>query len=149
MEEYNTDTLLSIFKEKCKEHHLRVTPQRIVIYQELLKTKDHPSIDMVFQRVKKILPTISFDTVYRTVSTFAEVGIIEIVAGYSGVRRFDADTSLHHHFICLRCCRIIDFWDETLNKLEIPEKVKKQFTIVKQKVILEGICDQCRSGPKE
>ena len=81
MNKENTDTLLSIFKEKCKEHNLKVTPQRIVIYQELLKAKDHPSIDMAFQKVKKILSTISFDTVYGTVSTFAETGIIEIVEG--------------------------------------------------------------------
>ncbi|MEW6381796.1 MAG: Fur family transcriptional regulator [bacterium] len=141
--------LLSIFKEKCKEHHLKITPQRIIIYEELLKAKDHPSVDMVFQKVRSILPTISFDTVYRTMSTFTEVGIIEIVEGYSGVRRFDADVSPHHHFICLRCNRIIDFWDKNYNDLPLPQSMEAQHVILKKKVILEGICNQCRQGQKE
>lgn len=132
-----------IFKEKCKEHNLKVTPQRTVIYGELLNVKDHPTVDEVFKSVKKVLPNISFDTIYRTLQSFAEIGAIDVVEGYGGSKRFDIDTKNHHHMHCVKCGSIIDFYSEAYDKIKIPKNIKKQFNVIKKKVILEGVCSLC------
>jgi Fur family peroxide stress response transcriptional regulator len=132
------------FKEKCRMNDLKITPQRTAIYEELLKAKDHPSADVIYRRVRKNLPTLSFDTVYRTLLSFSEMGIADVVEGYGEPKRFDPDTREHHHFRCVKCGNIIDFHSELYDNLEIPEKIRKEFTVTKKRIILEGICKDCR-----
>jgi len=125
-------------------HDLRITPQRIVVYQELLKSKDHPSAEVLFQRVRNIIPDISLDTVNRTLLTFSKIGIIHIVEGYGEARRFDPDIENHHHFRCVNCNSIIDFEYKPYDDIIVPGDLKKRFTVLDKKVLLEGYCDKCR-----
>jgi Fur family peroxide stress response transcriptional regulator len=135
---------MDFFRNKCKEHNLRITPQRVVIYKELSRSKDHPSADMVFKKARETFPNISFDTVNRTVLTFSKIGIIDVVEGYGDLKRFDADINSHHHFRCLKCNNIIDIYNKYYDDIKIPRDVKKRLTVLKQKVCLEGICNKCR-----
>ena len=135
---------MTLFREKCRKHNLRITPQRIVIYQELLKSKDHPSAEVLFQRVRKIIPDISLDTVNRTLLTFSNTGIIHIVEGYGEARRFDPDIENHHHFRCISCNSIIDFEHKPYDDIIVPGDLRKRFTVLNAKVLLEGYCDKCR-----
>ena len=137
------DSSMVLFKERCREHNLKITPQRTEIYKELLKAKDHPSADMMYKRIRKNLPNISFDTVYRTLLSFSEIGIADIVEGYGEPKRFDPNTRDHHHFHCTKCGNIIDFQSELYDNIEIPEEIKKEFNVTKRRVILEGICKKC------
>jgi Fur family transcriptional regulator, peroxide stress response regulator len=135
---------LGIFHEKCKEAGLKITPQRMAIYQSLLGDKGHPCADMIFQRIRKKIANISFDTVNRTLLSFADLGLLKVVEGYGRPKRFDPDTQSHHHFQCLKCNKIIDFWDRSLDAFEIPKGLKSRFTITGKKMVLEGFCDACR-----
>lgn len=135
--------ILDPFIEKCRKHGLKVTPQRMVIYRELLKATDHPSIDRILKKVRVVLPNISFDTVYRTVLSFVDAGIINIVEGHGGSKRFDPKISPHHHFRCTKCEKIVDFYNEYLDRIKIPEEVERQFCILRKKVLLEGVCPAC------
>ena len=56
MQMLDVEKALKIFYQKCAEHHLKMSPQRVFIYQELLNATDHPSIDDVFKRVRNKLP---------------------------------------------------------------------------------------------
>ena len=133
------------FKKTCGEYNLKITPQRTAIYKELLIAKDHPSADMLYRRVRKDLPNISFDTVYRTLLSFSEIGIADVVEGYGEPKRFDPDTGKHHHFRCTKCGNIIDFQSGLYDSIKIPQKIEKDFIVTKKKVILEGLCKDCRS----
>ena len=88
---------LKNFRHTCRHHKLRVTPQRVLIYRELIKSEDHPSADVLYERISKHFPDMSFDTVYRTLTTFAEVGLIEQVEGFGAAMRFDHEMGEHHH----------------------------------------------------
>ena len=132
------------FREKCKSNNLRITPQRTIIYQELLSSKEHPSADVIFKKVRKTFPEISFDTVNRTVLTFAKIGIINIVEGYGDSKRFDPDINNHHHFRCIKCGSIIDFHNKPYDNLKVPEEIENQFTVLRKKVYIEGICTKCK-----
>lgn len=137
------DIKKDFFKEKCLKNSLKITPQRTIIYEELVKTKDHPSADVIYKRVRKLLPNISFDTVYRTLESFSEIGVIQQVEGSYDSKRFDSDLETHHHFHCLRCKKIIDFNDPKLDVLTIPEELNKKFKVTNKKVVLEGYCHEC------
>jgi len=135
---------MEFFRGKCKEKNLKITPQRIVIYKELLHSKDHPNAEILYERVKKIIPDISLDTVNRTLLTFSKIGIINIVEGYGEARRYDPHTENHHHFRCVNCNSIVDFDYKPYDDIIIPENIKKRFSVFSKKVLLEGYCNKCR-----
>ncbi len=139
----NKNSLINTFKDVCRKHDLKMTPQRFAIYEELIKSKLHPSADMIYKKVRRTFPNISFDTVNRTLLTFSKIGIIHAVEGHGAPRRFDANLEKHHHFRCMKCDNIIDFFHTSFDQIKIPYKLKKQFTVLNKKVVLEGICKKC------
>ncbi len=143
MQEGETNTLLQDFIEKCQAHKLKVTPQRVAIYRELFDSRAHPTIDAMFQIVKKEFPNISYDTVSRTLLTFAEIGIVDLVEVYGGAKRFDPNVKSHHHLHCVSCGNIRDFQYDQFNNLDIPVEIRQRFTVLNSRVILKGICEQC------
>lgn len=137
------ETKKQFFYDKCVQSGLKITPQRAAIYDELLKAKDHPSADDLYKRVRKALPNISFDTVYRTLLSFSEVGIVRLVEGYGELKRFDPDIDSHHHLRCMRCHKIIDFCNQSYDAIKVPSEFEKEFTVLSKRVVLEGICRDC------
>ena len=135
--------MMDIFYRRSKEHGLKITPQRIAIYQELLKAKDHPSADVIYRRLVKKIPNISFDTVNRTLLTFSQIGITNIVEGYGQPKRYDPDITTHHHFRCIQCNNIIDFYNKAYDNITVPQEIQTQCTVLNKKVVLEGLCDKC------
>jgi Fur family peroxide stress response transcriptional regulator len=144
MQNKNKGDPLVTFTAKCKKHNLKVTPQRIAIFKELIKLKNHPSAEFLFQIVRRDFPNISFDTVNRTLLTFSKIGIVDVVEGHGRQRRFDPDMSSHHHFHCMECGRIIDFRNENYDSLKVPADIKKKFTVHSKRVVLKGTCDVCK-----
>jgi Fur family peroxide stress response transcriptional regulator len=136
--------MMDIFYRRSKEYGLKITPQRTAIYQELLKARDHPSADVIYRRLVKKIPNISFDTVNRTLLTFSKIGIANIVEGYGQPKRYDPDIQPHHHFRCIQCNNIIDFHNKAYDNITIPQEIQNQFTVLHKKVVLEGLCDQCK-----
>jgi len=134
---------LDDFISTCRSNGLKITPQRIAIYKSLLSAVDHPSADMVYRKIRKEYPTISFDTVNRTLLKFAEIGVIHTVESHSGVRRFDPDIAPHHHMHCVQCGEIIDFCDRDLDDIPVPDAVSRQFTVLGKRVVISGLCDKC------
>ena len=138
------DEKLERFKKICKENGFKLTPQRLIIYEELISTDEHPSTDMLYKRVRKTFPTISFDTVNRTLLTFHEIGIANLIEGTGNPKRFDGNLDKHHHFQCMKCKKIIDFYSDSYDDLQIPSEIQNKFNILNKTVRLEGICDKCR-----
>ena len=136
--------MMDIFYRISKENGLKITPQRTAIYQELLKAKDHPSADIIYRRLVKKIPNISFDTVNRTLATFSKIGIANVVEGYGQPKRFDPDITIHHHFRCVQCDTIIDFHNKAYDNITVPKEIQKQFTVWNKKVVLEGLCNKCK-----
>lgn len=135
---------MDTLRKRLRDNRLKVTPQRVLLYRELVKSKDHPSADFLYRKVKQAFPTISFDTVNRTLLTFARIGIADIVEGSGEPRRFDPDKKAHHHFRCINCRTIVDFDYKPYDEITIPGKMAKRFTIQNKRVLLEGYCDKCR-----
>jgi Fur family peroxide stress response transcriptional regulator len=144
----NMDKKLDNFRLMCKKHNLKITPQRIAIYKELIHSRSHPSADEVFQTLKGDFSNISYDTVNRTLLSLAEIGLIDVVKSPGGARRFDPNPDNHHHLHCVKCGKIIDFYSEVCDKLKIPDDIQNQFTVLSKRVVLNGICKECRQKHK-
>lgn len=135
--------IIDQFIQVCQEHRLKITPQRVAIYRELLHSTTHPTADTIYQLVKKEYPNISFDTVNRTLLTFAQIGILDVVEIFGGAKRFDTDVKDHHHLHCVRCGKIQDFINEDYDNLDIPADIQNYFQVKSKRVILKGICMAC------
>jgi Fur family peroxide stress response transcriptional regulator len=139
---------LSLFREKCREHGLKVTPQRVAIYEELAKSKQHPSAEAVFRLVREKFPHISLDTVNRTLLTFSQIGLVDVVEGRGDPRRYDPDLTPHHHFYCVSCGKIKDFHRKEYDELGLPEPIRKNCTVFSKRVVINGLCEKCSKDAK-
>ncbi|MBM3248038.1 MAG: transcriptional repressor [Candidatus Omnitrophica bacterium] len=138
------EEIRKMFYDKCADKRLKITPQRSLIFDELSKATDHPTADAIYKRVRKTLSNISFDTVYRTLLSFTEIGIVNLVEGTGEQKRFEPNLHQHHHFRCIKCHTIYDFENDAYNDIAVPKAVQKQGVIINKRVVLEGICSKCK-----
>jgi Fur family peroxide stress response transcriptional regulator len=136
---------IAVFRQRCRQAGLKLTPQRLAVYRVLMASKEHPSAEMVCQRIRKEMPSISLDTVNRTLLTLTKIGIAFVVEGTGQVRRFDGNLNDHQHFRCVRCKRVIDFHCDQFDNMVVPEEVSSTFRILRTTVYVEGICKNCQS----
>lgn len=140
------DTLqdhLKTFEAACRKAGLKVTHQRLEVYRELLKANDHPTAETLHRRLRKKLPKISIDTVYRTLTTFANYGLINKVETVESLNRFEVTRSPHHHLICSQCRSIIDFTWPSIDEIPLPVEVEHWGKIDNRTVVVYGTCKRC------
>ena len=133
------------FERALRADGMRMTHQRLEVIAELAASEAHPSVEDVFRAVRVRVPTIALDTVYRTLATLAEKGLIERVP-LPGPARFDPDAGDHHHFVCTRCGRILDVEPDTLPAVSVPEGIPGVGKVVSARLELRGLCGQCTRG---
>ena len=134
---------LTDFKKSCKNASLKVTHQRLEIFRELAESLDHPSAENLYTHLHKKLPTLSLDTIYRTLATFEKHGLICRVETVKSQARFEAEMGEHHHIICNKCGKISDFQWNSFDRTGLPDEIAKWGSISKRNATLHGICSQC------
>ena len=96
---------------------LKYSRQREVIKDFLCTRKDHPTADVVYMNVRQQYPNISLGTVYRNLTLLSDLGEIQRLRVGDGVDHFDADTSVHNHFVCTNCGSVIDLQMDAIDKI--------------------------------
>jgi len=144
MEQKLKENLINQFKKVCRDNNLKITPQRTIIYEELIKSCDHPSVDALYKRVRDKLPDVSFDTVYRSLITFGELGVADVIEGVCSTKRYEGNTKPHYHFVCTKCGSITDIFDIDFD-FKIPEVIQKKYAPKSTRVIFDGICESCKN----
>jgi len=140
---------LQEFKDICKKEDIRITPQRLEIFREIARAKDHPSAEELYKRARTKMPTISFDTVYRTLATFEGCGLLSKLVIFEDRTRFDPNTSLHHHLICRECKGIDDFYWPKFEQLALPSQANGWGNITNRQTHLTGLCKKCLKKSKK
>jgi len=97
--------------------NLKVTPQRIAVLEALNNLKDHPTADKIKEYVVKNHPNIAVGTIYKTLETFVEKGLVKKVKTEQDIMRYDAILDKHHHLYCEDTDHIEDFFDDELDSL--------------------------------
>ena len=106
-----------LINEKLREKGLKVTPQRIAIYNAVVSLKNHPTAENVVDTIRKDHPSISIATIYKVLNVLVEKGLLKKVKSEKDVMRYDAMLEHHHHLYCSNTDRIEDYEDEQLDEL--------------------------------
>lgn len=96
---------------------LRITPQRVSVLQTLMKLWSHPTADELYTAVSSVMPGLSPTTIYNTLDTFVEKGLVIRVKTETDVMRYDANTGHHHHLYSRDSDRMEDYTDPELDSL--------------------------------
>jgi Fur family ferric uptake transcriptional regulator len=126
----------------------RVTPQRLVILGAF-RPGEHLSADEVFERVERELPAMTRSTVYRSLESFRDAGLVSETDLGHGVRQFELlDEARHHHLICHGCGAMIDLADELVQPLRDEIQTRYGFAAGIEHLALFGYCTGCKPGPE-
>jgi Fur family ferric uptake transcriptional regulator len=129
---------MSDLEAKCAEAGLKMTGQRKVILKVLSKAEDHPSVEDVYDRAKKIDSSISIATVYRTLGLLDELDLVirhEFQEGYS---RYELNWDHHHHLVDLETGKVIEFQNDELEKLKVKIAKDLGYELVDHRLELYG-----------
>lgn len=134
------ENLALLFREK----NLKLTPQRYAIYKYLLSTKSHPSAEMIFEKIIVDYPTMSLATVYKTVKTLSEIGLVQELNVGEDNFRFDANVSKHPHIVCLSCGRVDDIENVDYSFLNKEAEKHTDYKIKDHQLYFYGFCSKCK-----
>jgi Fur family peroxide stress response transcriptional regulator len=140
---------IAAFAEACRQAGVRMTHQRMEIFREVAKTDEHPDAETIYTRVRRRIPVISLDTVYRTLTTLERLGVVSRVYALCDRARFDALTNPHHHFVCTECGTLRDFFSAEANNLPIPEEVESWGIVKSIHVEVRAVCSKCANRKKD
>jgi len=136
------------FEEACRRDGLKITHQRLEIFKELLNSHDHPTVEKLYNRLQPKLPTISLDTIYRTLTTLEQHGLVSRVQTLESQARFESKMDEHLHLICKKCGNITDFDWQFFNQVDLPTEVENWGHIEQKNISLLGLCKQCTHDNK-
>jgi Fur family peroxide stress response transcriptional regulator len=131
---------------KLREQDFRLTPQRLTVVRILTGSKDHPSVEEIYSRVKADFPTTSLATVYKTLSLLKQMGEVMELAFGDGCSRYDGNNPHPHpHMICVECKAIVDPGDiETMVQLTRDVAQRTNFQILNHRLDFFGVCPRCQ-----
>jgi Fur family peroxide stress response transcriptional regulator len=129
--------------QKYRDSGLKLTPQRLAILEYLDGNKAHPSADDVYRAVSKKFPTMSLATVYNTLMTLKQRGLVKELTMDPLKMRFDPQPTPHHHLICMDCRKIIDIHSRF--RIPLPEGENEGFEIVGNHIEFYGRCSKCKN----
>ncbi len=140
---------ISFYKNLIKKHGYKFTVQKRIILLEIINSNTHLSVKEIYDRVKH--NHIGITTVYRSLKTFNELGIVKEInvdgTSYYEIKIFSGNP-LHIHFKCSICNSIIDIEDNFLNleyiKLNKKIEEKNNLEIDDLNIMLIGICSKCK-----
>ena len=119
--------------------------QRECIKAYLSSTKEHPTADTIYMKVREVYPNISLGTVYRNLSLLAERGEIVKLSCGDGCDRFDGNTEPHYHFICRHCGRVIDLDMEPIEHINTIANAHFSGRVDGNITYFYDRCDECFS----
>jgi Fur family peroxide stress response transcriptional regulator len=136
-------------RDRLSAAKLKATHQRLTILAAMDDCMTHPSPEKIYEIVRPSSPSLSFATVYNTLDTFAQAGLVNKVASVSGNLRYDSNMGAHGHIYCHNTDEIIDYYDEELNQVIIDFFKKKKIGNLKIKNITLNINGDKLDSKKE
>lgn len=131
--------------EMLKSKKLKVTPQRLAIFNMLYNTTSHPSAETIYRSLQETHPTMSLATVYKTLDALQKAGLIQQLNVGEDSFRYDANVHSHPHIVCLDCNQVFDLESEILTDLRHKISSDTDFDLISEKVYLYGTCPECKA----
>lgn len=132
------------FKDLCHAYHCKCTTQRFAVYEYICGNTAHPTVDHVWQAVKRKHPSITRESVFRILTEFSEWGLISRMDKIENAR-FDGISGNHGHLICRKCGKIQDF--NLPPEIQLPDSA--DFEVDHIELRISGFCPGCQKKMKK
>jgi Fur family ferric uptake transcriptional regulator len=142
------------WQHRFRENVSRWTLPREVILNLLSRSSKHVSAKELYASLYRLYPGIGLTTVYRTLELLFQLGFVQKVSSGDGQSRYELKSGdkedHHHHIICTKCGKIIDYRDFVQEELELIKKTeealakKHDFLILDHNIEFLGLCKNCR-----
>jgi Fur family peroxide stress response transcriptional regulator len=125
---------------------IRLTPQRLAIAEVVVNSADHPTVRDIFDRVQAFFPYVTIATVYSTLATLEQAGVVRELP-FQRQSRYDANLAPHANLVCVGCGNVVDsdVGQETVAELEHIISSDSDFEVSSQRVDFYGWCSGCNS----
>lgn len=137
----STDTPVETASKSLRRAGYRITRQRLAVYAFLHGNESHPTVDDIHTGVKNAFPRMSVATVYKSVESLVDIGLVKPISLGRAATRYDASTDEHAHFRCIACNQIDDV---PLNQTPVAKHELEHCEIIGSSVEFYGFCTRCR-----
>jgi len=134
------DISIEFLTNQLKGKGIRPSYQRIKVLEYMIQKGGHPSVDEIFRALSADIPSLSKVTIYNTLHTFVEAGLLRVVDIDDAEKRYDITLTNHGHFQCEVCGTIYNF---QVNIDQVPVEGLGQFEITQKNVYFKGLCPKC------
>ena len=142
MNEHILNQLIKAVKNKG----LKYTKQREMVLEAIYETDNHLSAEDIYNIIKDRYADVNIGiaTVYRSLTFLEETGLIASVNLGQNIKKYEPNVKDHHdHLICIKCTKVVEFYDDVIEKRQ--DKIAKQngFKLLSHKMYLYGTCKEC------
>lgn len=139
----NNSSLDESIIRSLRKKRRKATPQRIAICRFVLSSREHPTVQNIYIKVKETHPTVSLATVYKTLKILKELGLIQELAFTQGETRLDSYMEPHVNLVCQRCGNISDVDDRAVRSMIARVITKAKFNMIGERFDIYGVCERC------
>ncbi len=127
-----------------KSKGLKVTPQRLAIFNVLYHTTSHPSAETIYNSLQETYPTMSLATVYKTLDCFKKNNLVRELNVGEDSFRYDVVVDSHPHLICVECHKVSDMKSEVLQNIREKVSSETKFKLITEQLYFYGLCPECQ-----
>ena len=128
-----------------RQHSYKLTPQRRIVIQAISSTREHLTPAAIYEKVHQNNPNIGLVTIYRTLEILTKLKLIcELRSGNSCRSYTISAPGHHHHLICSRCGKVVDFPSCALEKVQRSLSKQTGFKIDGHLLEFIGLCQACQ-----
>ncbi|GAY73522.1 Fur family transcriptional regulator [Lentilactobacillus kosonis] len=143
-----TSKTLGAALSSLKESGVRITPQREIILDYLIKVDTHPTVEMIHDGIDARLPNLSVATIYNTLKLLVDKGLVIELPNDDGGVRYDFFGTPHYHAICENCGKIVDIYSnqyaEIVRRIRAETADQTGYTVTGTQLEVTGLCPECQ-----
>ncbi len=135
-------------KQVLRDHELKVTWQRLELLKLLSSTTEHMDAEAIYLQLLKRKKNVSRATVYRSLDTLVEEGLVERHEFGDGRARFERSQGRdehHDHLICTECGKVIEFYNLEIEALQVSICNEANFIPTDHTMHIYGVCSDCQA----
>ena len=134
------ESSITFLTNQLKSKGIRPSYQRIKVLEYMNRNGGHPTVEEIFSTLSPMIPSLSKVTIYNTLHTFVEAGLVRVVEIDDAQMRYDITLDDHGHFLCATCGTIYNF-PVSIDPVSIDGL--HQFKITQKNVYFKGLCPDC------
>jgi Fe2+ or Zn2+ uptake regulation protein len=130
--------------QRLREAGLLATGARVAILEALASDRRHPTAEMLLESLHARIPSLSMSTVYATLESFLQRGLIHRITGTSGRLRVDGTKQNHDHAVCRNCGDVFDIDRDWLQRPKPPRELPHGLQVTNLHIQYEVVCPSCQ-----